>query len=422
MPLSPRARVASTLDKLRSSLWPLPMALIAVAGVLAFGTLELDARNVVGGSSWWIFHAGPDGARSTLSAIATSIVTLAGISISMTAVVLQLASNQFSPRVVRIFLRDLLIQLVVGTYVGSFTYTLLVLRAIRSAASDGHDFVAPVSVALAVILAVLCVILLVLFVHHIARSLQASSIVDLIADETKDAIAHLYPESIGDPVNDDREEATPDERPLEVHARTEGYLSYVDASGFRLRQGVVEIAARVGDFVRSGDVVARVWSQRCSEGDVGDALVFEDERTMQQDVRFGFHLLSDVALRALSPGINDPTTAVYAVNKIGDLLCRLVVRRFADAVRAHPNVRVVARRPSFDEILRVAVEPVVVFGAADARVLHAVLDALDAVEARATGVRVTSAHELRAAVAAAARGADRWTSRQRAEIAARAQP
>lgn len=421
--LSSRARLARISDALRGSLWPIPAALIALGAAAAFGSLALDRNHFVSQSfGVSIFRAGPAGARATLSALATSLMSIAGISISVTMIVLQLASSQFSPRVVRSFLRDWLIQFVFGAYVGSFTFLLLVLRAIRSAGEDSVEFVAPFSVTIALLLGTSCVVLLVVLVNHVARSLRASAIVARIADETAAAIDEMYPCKLGAPAHADSAFAPASGDPVEVRATSAGYLAYTDADSFGPDLREVRIESSIGDFVRTGDVLARAWpaGSRAARG-LGEAFVLTAERTMQQDVRLGFHLLGDVALRALSPGVNDPTTAIDCVNRVGELLCRLVLREFPPARRLHRGVAITAPSPSLAEIVRLGLRPIVVFGHADARVLHAVLDALFAIAARdSSGGAADVRRELCDAIARAASDARDWTAVERCELQARA--
>jgi uncharacterized membrane protein len=415
-------------DVLRGSLWPLPAAMIVAAVALAFGTLALDESHVAKTFGFDIFRAGPSGARSTLSALATSLMTIAGVSISLTMIVLQLASNQYSPRVVRTLLRDWLLQIVFGAYVATFTYVLLILRSIRSSDEDSHDFVAPISVTSSVVLGTACVVLLVVFVHHVARSLRAASIVDRISRETAGAIDTLFPDEVGTPREPAPDSPPHSGAPRTVHAREPGYVALIDDGSFPRDATLVEVPIRIGDFVRRGDVLARVWgapdrSSRDEEAapHMVEGFVLTSERTMQQDVRLGFQLLTDVALRALSPGVNDPTTAIDCVNRIGDLLCRLAKREFPAPTRRLGRTIVRLTAPALPEIVRLSLDPLITYGQSDARLFGSVLEALEALVRRdpdcATLEVVRSmCDELVACVSQA----HTWTAHDRAVIRDRA--
>lgn len=422
--LTPRIHLARVADRLRSSLWLIPGGLILLAAAAAFGTIALD-RGLEASASrpWWAFQAGAPGARATLSAIASSVMTVAGLAFSITIVVLQLSSSQFSPRVVRNFLRDRFIQVVLGAYMGTFTFALLVLRTVASDEGTHPAFVAPTGVTVATALALLCMMLLVAFIHHVAQAIQVSAIIGSVARETRAAIEHLYPEGLGEPA----EESAP---PLPsgpswpVRAPRGGYLDYIDESALdELPEGaVVQIAVNVGDYAREGDVLARVWAR---EGGgmwklLQRVFALEDERSMQQDVRFGVCMIADVALRAVSPGINDPTTAAYCINVLGDLLCRLATRAWPAAVRRRPErgLTVHVARPSFGDIVDLAFAQVLRYGKDDPHVVGAVASALGAIAARGRdSEREEVVRELAGCVATIVRGAS-WPERDRERVLA----
>lgn len=380
-------------ENVRSSLWAVPVTLMICAIGLAAGTVALDREigwDVEG--LWWGFEAGAEGTRAVLTTVGGSVMTVAGVSFSMTIVVLQLASSQYSPRVVRSFRRDRLIQWVFGTYIATFVYTLIVLRPIASA-EEGPPFTAPISVTIAITLGIVCMFLLVILIHHVAETLQVSSIVKTIEREVRETIQRVYPEMLGA----DRAAATESPRPSPreegrmVCSTKSGFLARVDTKSIDTEEGaeLIRIELQVGDYVLPGDVLATVWprARRRAEdnSDLCDAFAIAPERTMQQDVRFGLRLLVDIALRALSPSLNDPTTAVHCVDVIGSLLCRLVRRRLPDPLRTTDRgLRVYAPRPSFGALTRLAFEEIVDAADRTPRVLESVAGALRAIAVRDT--------------------------------------
>lgn len=380
------------VEAIRGSLYAVPTALIVVALALAVGTLALDRSlgwDISG--AWWPLGAGPDGTRSTLTSIAGSVMTVAGVSFSMTIVVLQLASTQYSPRVVRNFRRDRLIQTVFGVFSGTFVYALIVLRTI-AASEDGPPFTAPISVTVAMLLGGASMVLLVVLVHHVARTVQVSSILHDLHEETSETMEHLYPERLAEARDGSLGESPPpwrDERAWELRSKHTGYVQTIDARGLEHLHGaeLVAIAVRVGDFVRRGDVLARVWPCDCEpERGNSDALasfVIGRDRTLQQDAAYGFRLIADIALRALSPGVNDPTTAIQCVERAGALLCELVERAMPDPLRrTEDGTAIYAPRPSFAEIVELAFAQIVAASDRSARVLTTVTDALAAIAER----------------------------------------
>ncbi len=361
-----RAYRAVIFDRIRASLWAIPIALILLAIGLAVAAVLLD-RTVQWGTDdrWWGIAAGPSGTRETLTTVGGSVMTVAGVSFSMTVVVLQLASSQYSPRVVRSFRRDRVIQVVFGAYVATFVYTLLVLRTVTSS-EYGSIFTAPISVSIAVVLGIACMILLVVLIHHVAQIVQVSSIVRAIEHETDEVMERLYPEMLGERERSPAESPRPErsDEPFVICAGRSGFLAHVDERAIEGIEGaeLVVIEPCVGDYVGDTAVLARVWPRAAGErsSEPRDAFVVEPERTMPQDVRYGIRLLADIALRALSPSLNDPTTARHCVEVMGAILSRLVRRCSPDPLRRTKGGLVVyAARPSFEEVLRLAFEEII---------------------------------------------------------------
>lgn len=384
-----RAQWSRLAESLRSSLWALPSALIVLAIVAVVGTLSLDRHLGYELSAlWWPLGAGVEGTRSTLAVIAGSVMTVAGVSFSMTIVVLQLASSQYSPRVVRSFRRDRMIQAVLGVFVGTFMFALIAMRTI-AAGDEGAPFTAPVTVTVALALGTTSMVMLVVLVHHVARMVQVSSIIGAIEHEAREALDHLFPEMLGE-----AEEIPPPEPPPSrgadpgtIRAPRDGYVQYVDAGEVDAIGGaeLVRLEHWVGEFVREGDVLASVWPARERECDAhaASAFVIGAHRTMHQDVRYGVRLLVDIALRALSPGVNDPTTAVDCVNAIGALLCCAARRRFpVPTRRTDRGLIVYAPRPSIADLIGEAFEEIVSAADRSPPVQLAVLDALSAIARR----------------------------------------
>jgi len=319
---------------LSSSFWFVP-ALTTAGAVLLFGvTLQLEQlvpSNVSGLPV--VFSGGADAARTVLSVISGSLITVVATVFSLTIVALQLASANYSPRLLRNFTSDRGVQVVLGAYIGTFTYSLLVLRVIRTPRGATGAFVPIISITTAIVLALVCVALLVYFIHHIASLIQSSTIVRRVRLDTLGAIARL--DDLG---HSPAEAADPRERPevrellrgdpLVVWAKESGYVQYlyadavVEAVGGAAEETVVEIPFGPGHFVAAGLPLLKVWPapegglDPGSEEDVHDAIVFGKERSFEQDFAFGLRQLSDIALKGVSPGVNDPTTAMQAMDQM----------------------------------------------------------------------------------------------------------
>lgn len=359
------SRLPALVDRLRGSLWFLPAVAVTGVSALAAGSLALDRRRETSGS-WFAFGGSPETARSVLAAVATSIITLTALVFSITVVALQLASSQYSPRVLRNFLRDRPSQVTLATFLATFAYTMLVLRAVRSATASQEVFVPALSVNLAFALTAVSLGLFVFYVHHMAQSMQASTILARIATDTADAIRRLYPEAGGDV-------AVPAASPrggcgqeVAVPAPRSGYVQEIDEEAVMAaacrHDLTVRLTPRIGDFVARGTTLLHVRGRH--EPDTAERLVaavaIGPERTTRQDAAFGFRQLVDVAVRALSPGINDPTTAVQALDRIYELLVLLAPRRLPSPERLDDRgvVRAVLPRPSWDGYVHLAFEEI----------------------------------------------------------------
>ena len=333
-----RVQVFKTLDRIRSSFWFLPAAMASGAMVLAFATVALETLVTDWLTLNWglTFTGGAEGASSLLGAIAGSMITFAGVVFSMTLVALSLASSQLGPRLLRNFMRDTTTQMVLGTFVATFLYCLLVLRTIRRA--EETLFVPHLSVTLGVLLAVVSVGVLIYFIHHVSVSIQANEIVARVGKELIEEIEQLFPENIGrgapriptEPPNADfldrfEREASP------IGSTGDGYLQFIDGDALMAlamqEDVVIRVERRPGHYVVATRPLALVWpGNRVTDhlmDRVNCAFALGNQRTSGQDIEFAVNQLVEIAIRALSPGVNDPFTAMTCVDRLGSALCRL---------------------------------------------------------------------------------------------------
>jgi len=322
---------------MRSSLWPIPLVCVVIAFAMAELAYFLDREIAQEGTGWYLFVGDTESARVVVSTIATSMLTFTGLVFTVTMLVLQLASNQLSPRVIRTFLRDRYTQLVLGVFIATFLYALLVLRRITSEPA-GEPFVPALSVWLALLFVMLSVGLFVYYIHHMTQAMRPSFVMHGIAAEARDAIDHDYPPgAVGTtgPVPDGQRTST-----VVLSPGPSGVLTGVDEERIirvALRTDcVIELRACVGDFVREAGPLFTIHGSWDGSGerDLRGAVSFSPTRTMIQDVAFGFRELVDIAARALSPGINDPTTAVQAIDHLHGLLALLAPKPFPPSRRA----------------------------------------------------------------------------------------
>jgi len=351
-------------SKVRSSLWFLPSLIVVASVVLALALLEIDYS---GNDRWmaeWprLFGVGSAGARGMLSTIAGSMMSVVGVTFSMTLVALSMASSQYTSRVLRNFMSSRLTQAVLGIFAGIFTYCLIVLRTIR--AGDEGAFVPSLAVFFGFILAIGGVGVLVFFIHHVASSIQAASIIASVAHETIQAVDRLFPKQLGHSPAEARDESSPN--PLTgrkwqtVLARASGYLQGVDNAALlrlaREQKIVVRMECGIGEFVVQD--TALVSLARENPLDTGTtaalqaAFTLSRHRTLEQDAAFGIRQIVDVALKALSPGINDTTTAVMCVDYLAMILSRLAPKDIPSSQRYEDGaLQVIAKGPSFQSLL-----------------------------------------------------------------------
>ena len=347
------------------SLWFLPAVMVLGGVALAVLLIDLEPADVDLADLWpRVFGAGAEGARGMLSAIAQSVITVAGVVFSVTIVALSNAASQYSPRVLRTFLADRPTQLVLGTFVGVFAYCLTVLRTVRG--GDDATFVPALAVLGGFVLAFAGIGVLVFFIHHLSSSIQASAILERIAGVTLRAIDSLFPEDLGEPAAMAAAFSVLDDRWAPIPAARSGYLVSVDDAAllaFAARRGrILRMEHGIGEFVIAGNVLASLHGEEPANEDDRDALnrcyVTEPERSIEQDAAFGMQQIVDVAVKALSPGINDTTTALMCVDRLTELLVRLARRHIESPLRSEGGeVRVVALGPSFASLVALAYDP-----------------------------------------------------------------
>jgi len=358
-------------SNLRSSLWFLPSLIVAASVVLAVALIESGSAVSDQWLARWprLFGAGAAGARGMLSTIAGSMMSVVGVTFSMTLVALAMASSQYTSRILRNFMRSRVTQAVLGTFAGIFTYCLIVLRTIRG--GDEGAFVPNLAVFVGFVLAVGGVGVLIFFIHHVASSIQASSIIASVAHETIQAIDRLFPKQLGhSPAEADDDPSPP---PLTgrkwrtVPARESGYIQSVDNAALvrlaRDRKTVVRMERGIGEFVVQNTALVSLGRENPLDPGTTDALQaafsLSRHRTVEQDAVFGIRQLVDVALKALSPGINDTTTAVTCVDYLTTILARLAPRHIPASHRYEGGeLRVIAIGPTFQSLLSEAFDQI----------------------------------------------------------------
>jgi uncharacterized membrane protein len=399
---------------LMQSLWFLPGIVAGAFAALAVVLVRLDRAAGSGGVDH-LFGGSPEAAREILSTIAASVITVAGLAFSITIITLQLVSQQFSPRATRTFLGNKPTQVSAGVFVGVFVYCLLVLRAVRE--EDFGEFVPGFSVATAILLGVGGIGVLLFFINHTAQSIKVSSITARIARETLSSIDQLYPEPYGEPAEEPEAAEDTLERwrgqgsPVTVRPRRPGFVKRigVDALVGALPEEVEHVYVHVapGEFVTEEQPLVSVWPGDGDERRIGsavkNAVLVGSEREVRDDIAYGIQQLSDIALRAISPSVNDPTTAVNCVGYVAACLERLAGRDFPASLREYRDgrVEVAAQRPGFEVFVAYGIDDIGRLASEYPRVSKALLSALSRAAAVAAEAGVEA--RLEALLAAAER-------------------
>ena len=396
-----KTRLLHIWEILTSSYWFLPVVMLAGVTALAFLMLKADERMP---ADWpfagWMYSGGVEGARALLSTLASSVITVAGVVFSITIATLTQASSQFGPRLLRNFMRDTGNQVVLGTFVSTFVYSMIVLRTI----GDGpeQNVVPNASVTVAVLLGLASILVLIYFIHHVSLSLQAPIIVAAVADDLEQALARVFPSELGTgPQGPDAQSESPElpGMPADFDAQAEtlaspkdGYLQVVDQETLMglasARDLLIRLEQRPGDYVIKGNPVMLVYPRARFTPQLGEELIglliFGRQRTPEQDTEFAIHQLVEIAVRALSPGVNDPYTAINCIDRLSSALVTIEhgdlhgSYRYDDAGR----LRVVARVTTFTSFVDAAFNQIRQYGRDSVAVTIRLLDAITAAGSR----------------------------------------
>lgn len=335
-------------------------------------------------------HSDPQVAQVVLAGIAGSIMTVVSIVFAIVLMTLTLASMQFSPRIIVSFARDRVTQWTLGIFLGTFCYCMAALPAARS---QPHPF-APVGTVMgAMLLAIACVGWLLFFIHHITQAISVSNIVDRIATETVAMLDTLMPEprAPGPPLYEP-EPAGGEETAISSEAS--GYIRFIDiptlVSAAKACHVTLRVARRIGQFVPAGSPL--LWATKAGRiptdklAEIRDAFDLGPARTLEQDVEFGILQIVDIALKAISPAVNDPSTAISSIDQLSRILIRYVSRApLSGSFYDPPGVlRVSVPWIDFEHLLNSAFEQIRMYSKGDVAVSLRMLRALDDI-AGATG-------------------------------------
>lgn len=367
-------RLRDLWDALHSSFWFVPTLMAICAVLFSFVTIRIDKATTIAfaNSVGFIWSGGAEGARSILSTVAGSMITVAGVVFSVVIVALTLASSQFGPRLLRNFVRDTGNQITLGVFIATFLYCILILRTIR--VKNEGNFIPYVSITCGLALTIASIGILIYFIHHVSVAIQAENVIARVGHELAGSIRRHFP------AHPSQQGAAGADFPssmsrVAVPASKTGYLQTLD------RSELIEEAARTGsfltvkklpgDFVFAQDVLLEVQTLT-NEPLSADFLkkarrcfTIGNQRTESQDVRYGARQLSEIASRALSPGINDPYTAMGCIDWGAEALSRVAERFPAQQLYSDKSgvVRLRLDGPAtFEVMCAVLLNPLIAYG------------------------------------------------------------
>ncbi|MBA3295292.1 MAG: DUF2254 domain-containing protein [Geodermatophilaceae bacterium] len=365
------------LDSIKNGLWFVPVVCVVAGVALSVVTVAVD-RSTDFELIPQSFTGGPDIAIAILSTVAASMVSLAALVLTITMVVVQLAMGQFSPRIVQTFLQDKPSQIAIGLFVATFAHAIVALREVD--VDKGN--VPGLAIVVAFLLVLVSIVVLVLYVHHIGRSLRVASLMELVGEQTRKLLDQVYPDH-GPEMEDG---ATPT-----IAARKSGVINHIEFEKLvdlaAVADCTLELLPSLGEFVPAGAPVFLVHGEPTDldEGAVVNEVVLGLERTLDQDVAYGLRMLVDIAERSLSDSpFQDPTTAVQAIDRLHDCLRQLARRPFPDGMYRDDagDVRLITPVMDWNGYVHLAFDEIRMAGAASPQVtrrLQAALEDLKAV-------------------------------------------
>ncbi|MFC1457984.1 DUF2254 domain-containing protein [Microvirga arabica] len=359
-------RIRNVIVLLRGQLWILPLVLSVLAlglayWVLAFGPSLFEDWD--DGEFWWLYGGDASSARGLLSSLLSGLMTMFSLVVSVTFVILTLAANQLGPRLIPTFMGDRQIQTVLGLFLGTILYVLVVLRSLDE--TLGAEGVPHAAVTIGSVLTILCLFALLFYVHKVARAIVADSIVARVADDLHNNVHDMLPDA------GKSDDAVPEDIPSTAGAVSLGGSGYIQVIDYdRLvsvacrENALLQVKVRAGHFVLKGGEHVTVHRAAPLVDDaaqaIRDAFVVGEERSPAQDLEYGLRQLVEIALRALSPGINDPYTAIAVVDRLGAALEEIFQRSLLPITLRDKDgvVRVIAQRSDVQGLADAAFDPV----------------------------------------------------------------
>lgn len=373
-------------NQLKTSFWFLPAVMAVAAFIFSLLTLNwdrsLESKDLYSFSVW---RGGPDGARGLLSTIAGSVITITGVVFSITTVALALASNQYGSKLLPNFIRDWGTQIVLGTFISTSIYTLLILRTIRGQGLNGNAsaFVPNLSITVSVGLAILSLIMLIYFIHHLSVRIQSTDIIARVSRE----LIHLIETSMHN--QDEKDTEIPFEDGECQEAITSSKIGYLQAIDYKVlydlakkNQFIMEIHIRSGHFIRERMVLAHVSSNQPEKikKSIIKAFVIKKERSPTQDIEYAIDQLVAIALRSLSLNANDTFTANTCIDHLGAALCSICHKELNPFFyEKNSYVRLLSKQETFEGLVDACFNQIRQYSSKNPSILIHILETLSSI-------------------------------------------
>ncbi len=384
--------------ELLATFWFVPVLIIVLSIFLSVGFVTLDTIISINQEGWIRFFLvnSSDSARSILSTIAGAMIGVAGTVFSVTLVALTLASSQFGPRLIKNFMYVRLNQVVLGSYISTYLYCLLVLNAVND--NEGYTFIPSLSILIAIVLAVVNIVLLILFIHQIAMSIQADRVISNISDVISEQVTNLFPQKNEEVISDTAFNPSTVKKAhscvTEILAPREGYILYINIETLleisKRDDLCLELNFRPGNFLVKNQVLSTVYcSKECSEEQIKELqnqFVLGKMKTSQQDLEFSIHQMVEIASRALSPGVNDPYTAIACIDNLTATMCYLAKTNFPSkfVVDDENTLRLMIKTLTFEGVLNAAFNQIRQFSVGSPSVMIRLVESLNTIDSFAT--------------------------------------
>ena len=381
--------------ELLATFWFLPILIICLAIVLSIVLVKFDNFISISEDQWIHFFLVNDSisARSILSTISGAMIGVAGTVFSVTLVALTLASSQFGPRLIKNFMYIRLNQIVLGSYIATYLYCLLVLSSIKD--TDGYSFIPSFSILLAIFAAIANIILLIIFIHKIAVSIQADRVISDISDFLGKQLEDNFPEKIDEEKEDNKDfnvdsKTSAYSSQISIKAPSSGYLQYISSDALvnlaSEQDSILIIHHRAGNYLVSKIEIAELYCNSKWEQEKIDMLVDQfvigKTKTPQQDLEFSIHQIVEIALRALSPGINDPYSAIACIDNLSSAMSYLAQAKFPSKYKYDDenNLRLIIKTLNFEGLLDKSFNQIRQFAAGNTSVIIRLIEALTTIQ------------------------------------------